>query len=108
MEIPKNVAVLKVERAGALDRYGQPVVETAYARKWARLERRHSMTRGANGDTIEIDAEIWSDDMELRARDLITLDNKDSDAYTVFDVDEPVEVDGTFPFQRARLVKKRI
>ena len=107
MEIPKNVAVLKVERAGALDRYGQPLVETTYARKWARLERRHRMVRGLNGDTVDIDAEIWTDDMELRSRDLITLDNKDNDAYTVFDDEEPVEVDGTFPFQRARLVKKR-
>lgn len=107
VEIPKNVAVLKVERAGRIDRYGQPLNETVYARIWARLERKHRMVRGLNGDTVDIDAELWADDMQLRARDLLTLDNADNDEYTVFDVSEETDVDGNQLFQRARLVKKR-
>lgn len=107
MEIPKNVAVLSVERAGAIDRRGQPIMETAYARVWARLRRVHKMFRAANGDTIDIDGFLYTDDMNLRARDLITLDNADQDRYVVFDVTEDHDVDATQYFQRARLVKQR-
>lgn len=107
MEIPKNVAVLKVERAGAIDRHGRPVYETPYARTWARLERKHAMVRDANGDSVDIDAVLYSDDMALLARDRLTLDTIDKDAYTVFDVSEETDVDGTMLFQRARLVKAR-
>jgi hypothetical protein len=107
VEIPKNVEVLSVERAGALDRYGQPIQETAYQQRAARLERKHAMARGLDGDVVDIDALLYADDMELRARDLITLNNTAEDRYVVFDVSEETDVDGTMLFQRARLVKQR-
>lgn len=107
MEIPKNVAVLSVERPGAIDRRGQTVYETAYARTWARLERVHRMARDQNGDTVNIDAVLWADDMNLRARDLITIDNVDKDRYVVFAIREENDVDATQYFQKAELVKQR-
>jgi hypothetical protein len=107
VEIPKNVEVLSVERAGALDRYGQPIQNTAYEPRFARLERKHSMVRSPDGDVVDIDAQLYADDMELRARDLITLNNAAKDRYVVFDVSEETDVDGTMLFQRARLVKQR-
>lgn len=107
MEIPKNVAVLSVERIGTIDRRGQPVTNIVYAQRHARLERDHRMARDSNGDTVDIDAVLYSDDMELLARDLLTLDTPNKDRYRVFDVSEENDVDGTILFQTARLVKQR-
>jgi hypothetical protein len=107
VEIPKNLAILSVERTGRLDSRGQPINETIYARKWARIELRHSLARGQDGDVVDIDGELWVDDMELLARDLITVDNDWKDTYRVFDVRDAVDVMGGTFLARARLQRQR-
>lgn len=107
MELPKNLAVLSVERGTRLDNRGQPIYETIYARRWARIELRHALARGQDGDAVDIDGELWVDDMDLLARDLITVDNPQKDRYRVFDVRDAVDVTGGTFLSRARLQRQR-
>lgn len=107
MLVPKNATVERAERAGRLDRHGQPVFVTTYIRTPVRLQARHALVRGSNGDMVDIAATLWTDDMELRARDRLIMEYPSGDQYTVFDVSEEPGVDGAERMRVCRLVKVR-
>jgi hypothetical protein len=106
--IPNNVEIRTVERAGGIDRYGQPLVETVYSRLFGRIDHSTRMARTANGDQATISATLWLDNnYELMVKDLVTVESRLKEQYTVFDVQEAQDVFGNIQHRQYRLVKKQ-
>lgn len=104
--INANAQVLKLERAGALDKYGRSRLETIANRFWVRLDPTSSHARRPDGDYLTIDAEVVTDARyELRPKDILTFDALGLPKYTVYDVTPSLDVHGKVEDYAARLVK---
>lgn len=108
MYIHRNARIRLVERAGARDRYGQPIVETVHDDLPCRLQEKTIFVRALEGDRMQIDATLWLDPRhKIYVGDKITMDNSTSDIYNVFSVDRNQRVDGVTLFQTCLLTKQR-
>ena len=96
MLVPENVRIRKVERAGAIDRYGEPDYSVIYKNIGACLERSQFMTRALDGDTKVADGTIMADaQYTLRAGDLLTLETDLPERYLVYRAQECLDAMGT-------------
>ena len=103
---PENARVLRVERAGALDRYGVPQTEVVVSYVSGFMDKHTQRFMNPNGSTVQIDATI-SLGCELLAEDNITLDDKFQSKWKVFSVNEVIDVIGNVIYWEYNLIKQR-
>jgi len=108
MDFMNNARIDIVQRRGANDRYGQPIMETIYSDFGCRLIRQTRFFRSIDGDQLMIDATVYVDPIyELDVGDAVTMDNQKKDKYDVFSVDDLEGVDGQTVKFRCLLTKQR-
>ena len=91
----KNATISVARRAGKFDRYGVSQLETVFFEVTGRLEKDTSMARNSKGDTVDISGKLYLDpSVELKPRDIITINNDDQDQYTIFGVKENLDILG--------------
>lgn len=105
--IHKNCEIRTVRRAGALDRFGQPLYETVYTKFFGRLDESTRVLRTGNGEEITIHGMLILDPLyEISGGDLITIEGRRSDEFKVFDVRESRDIVGNIHHRDLRLVKQ--
>lgn len=93
-----NARILKIERPGAVDRYG-PVNAPVFESLKCRLVDKTRFTKSIDGDELMIDATVWLDALHRpKVKDVITMDNADRDVYEVQNVDDEQDVAGATQF----------
>lgn len=101
MFIAENVKIRTVERAGAIDRYGEPSYDTIYENIGGYIERGQFMTRGLDGDTKTADGTFLADPVyKIRTGDKLVLDSEQPERYLVYRAEESLDAMG---LQQARM-----
>lgn len=103
-----NVRILKAERPGSYDRYGQSRLELLTANFRGHLTRAPRYERGPGGDVIEVDADLMlPKSVRLQPKDVVTLDNDDEERFEVFGVAESMDHMGQVWHRSYSLTKLR-
>lgn len=102
-----NVVIEKVERAGAIDRYGASQLETIAIDIKGRLERVTRRVKDISGVTTTIDGTILlSPKDRLSEGDKLTLENQEQ--WIVYNEDEALDaIEGKAEFYIYGLTKQR-
>jgi len=103
-----NSRLIRADRAGGFDRYGQPLNNAVTVSTGApiRLEERKSEVVGADGRTATIDGTMMvGKSVELREGDRLKM--KDNSEWVVFDVDDSLDINGRVLFRTYGLTKQR-
>ena len=101
-----NATILKVERPGAIDRYGQGQLETVYRDIRGRLSKRTIHVRSSDGDVISLDGSVMLDQrFVLQSGDSITF--SDASTWKIFGVEESCGIQGNILFRTYTLTKQR-
>ena len=107
MNIPENVRIRKVERIGALDRFGTATRTPVLTDIGAFLRHADFVVRGANGDSKQVDAVMRVQGCyDIRSDDLITLDAPKTEQYKVFQAREVSDATGVMVARSLNLVKQ--
>ena len=103
----KNAHISMVTRGGSIDRYGVSAMETVFSQVPVRIEKSTGFKRGVGGDTIDISGTLYlGPSVELKPKDIITVDNASQDQYTIFDVSEHLDIQGIIVYRSYSLQLK--
>lgn len=104
--IPSNAKIRWVKRAGSVGLYG-PEQNVVLIDLWCRVDWSTRLVQDANGRSVTIDGTvILPGRHQLLPDDVITMDSKFSEQYTVFDAREERDIFGTVQNRVYRLVKR--
>jgi len=100
-----NTTITKIERAGALDRYGQSQLETIYRNVRGRLSQTTRFSRTTQGDSFLLDGSLSLDRrFVLQPKDKITVGDK---TWIIFTTNEVQDVHGKVLFRTYGLTKQK-
>lgn len=103
---PVNAKVLRVERKGALDRYGQPQYETVESNLNGNLDQSTRLVRTLQGDAVTVDGSIMLHE-PLETGDLLTMDDQFQSKWAVFTKEQANDFVGDTLFWTYTLTKQR-
>ncbi len=103
-----NAQIRKANRTAGLDRYGKPIVVvlSVATHKRVRLEKKTTRARSPDGDTVTIDGTLMmTKNPGLQEGDKLEL--MDGSKWTVYNVDETLDVQGQVIFIQFGVTKQR-
>ena len=102
-----NVRIQKIQRYGAMDRYGRYTLKTIYSRIRGRLDKSTTQIKNLDGSFFVVDATLMlSKRYELQPKDIIVFDTVNKEEYQVFKIVEHADIAGTLLFRTFYLTKK--
>lgn len=106
MNLNANARILKVERRGGMDRYGEPQWEVIDEDLLTRLVHRTRIVIGRDGVQGTVDADmIIPAQYGFDAGDKVTMMDEHSTAYTILSCDDLTRTSGEVVFKRYGLVR---
>ncbi len=103
---PINIRVLRVERRGAIDRYGQPQYETVESDLAGNLDQSTRLLKSVQGDSITVDGTIMLHEA-LETGDRLTMEDRFQSQWVVFSKEQANDPVGETLFWTYTLTKQR-